>query len=188
MLNALDLSFRGSAGRVFSGQAQYTLARFRNNTGGINSFPQDQYNPNAEWGRADQDRLQRLNLIGNINPGHWLTLGVDASLYSGPPYSETTGNDNFHTGLANARPAGVGRNSLEAGGTADLDLQWSHDFRVGKAKGDKAKMFSCGASAFNALNRTNHMNYIGALSSSLFAQPTTALPGRRLQFAVGYRF
>ena len=188
LLNALDVSFRGSAGRVFSGQAQYTLSHFMNNTGGIRVFPQDQYHPNAEWGRADQDRLQRFNLIGNINQGHWLALGVNATLYSGTPYSETTGDDNYHTGLANARPAGVGRNSLQAGGTADLDLQWGHDFRVGKAKGDKAKILSCGASAFNVLNRTNYTDYIGALSSSLFGHPTTALPGRRLQFSAGYRF
>jgi hypothetical protein len=56
------------------------------------------------------------------------------------------------------------------------------------AKGEKAKMLSCGASAFNVLNRTNYEDYIGALSSSLFAHPTTALPGRRLQFSAGYRF
>lgn len=188
LLNALDIAFRGKAGRTFSGQAQYTFSRFMSNTGGINSFPQDQYNPNAEWGRSDQDRLHRFNLIGNINPGHWLSLGVNATLYSGPPYTETTGDDNFHTGLANARPSGVARNSLQAGGTADLDLQWNHDFHIGKATGENAKVISCGASAFNVLNRTNYTNYIGALSSSLFSQPTTALPGRQLQFAVGYRF
>jgi hypothetical protein len=188
LLDALDLSFRGHAGRIFTGQAQYTLSRFMNNTGGINSFPQDQFHPNAEWGRADQDRRQRFNLIGAINPDHWLTLGVDATFYSGPPYSETTGDDNYHTGLANARPSWVGRNSLQAGGTADLDVLWDHDFRIGAAKGDNAKTVTCGVSAFNVLNRTNYTNYIGAQSSLLFAQPTTALPGRQLQFAVGYRF
>jgi hypothetical protein len=188
LVNALDLSFRGHAGRVFSGQVQYTLSRYMNNTGGIKAFPENQYNPNAEWGRADQDSRQRFNLIGNINPDRWLTLGVAASLYSGTPYSETTGNDDYHTGLNNARPAGMRRNTLQSGGTADLDLLWDHDFCVTRAKGDKAKIVSCGISAFNVLNRVNYSGYIGALSSSLFAQPTTALPGRQLQFAVGYRF
>lgn len=188
LMNAFDVSFRGNAGGIFSGQAQYTVSRFMDNTGGINAFPQDQYHPNAEWSRADQDRRQRFNLIGDINPEHWLTLGVSATFYSGSPYSETTGDDDYHTGLANARPTGVGRNSLQAGGTADLDLQWNHDFRLGKAKGDNARIVSCGASAFNVLNHTNFTNYIGSLSSSLFARPTTALPGRQLQFAVGYRF
>jgi hypothetical protein len=188
LLNALDLSFRGRGGRFFSGQAQYTLSRFENNTGGINAFPQNQYEPNAEWGRADQDRLSRFNLIGNINPDHWLSLGVSATLYSGTPYTETTGNDDFHTGLGNARPAGVGRNTLAAGGTADLDLLWDHDFRLTKATGDNAKILSAGISAFNVLNRTNFTSYIGTLSSSLFGQPTAALAGRQLQFSLGYRF
>ena len=81
LLNAFDLGFRGQAGQWFSGQAQYTLSRFENNTGGIGWFQQDQYHPNAEWGRADQDRLSRFNLLGTIHPGHWLSLGVAATLY-----------------------------------------------------------------------------------------------------------
>jgi hypothetical protein len=89
--NAFDLSFRGKAGRWFAGQAQYTLSRFDGNTGGINAFPQNQYEPNDEWGRSDQDRLQRFNLMGNINPDHWLSLGVNTTLYSGSPYNEITG-------------------------------------------------------------------------------------------------
>jgi outer membrane receptor protein involved in Fe transport len=188
LLNALDLSFRGQAGRIFSGQAQYTLARLKNNTGGISAFPQNQYQPNAEWGRADQDRLQRFNLMGNINPDHWLTLGIAATLYSGTPYTETTGDDNFHTGLGNARPAGVGRNTLRAGGVASLDLLWDHDFRLTKATEDNAKILTAGVSGFNVLNRTNYTNYIGAVNSTLFTQPTAALPGRQLQFSIGFHF
>ena len=176
LLNALNLSFRGHAGRIFSGQAQYTLARLENNTGGLSAFPQNQYQPNAEWGRADQDRLQRFNLMGNINPDHWLTLGVAATLYSGTPYTETTGDDNFHTGLGNARPAGVGRNTLQAGGVASLDLLWDHDFRLTKEAGDKAKILTAGVSGFNVLNLTNYTNYIGTVSSSLFTQRGSPRP------------
>jgi hypothetical protein len=188
LLNAFDLSLRSQAGRWFTGQAQYTLSSFDSNTGGINAFPQDQYHPNDEWGRANQDRLQRFNLIGNINPDHWLSLGVGATLYSGPPYDETTGNDYFHTGLGNARPTGVGHNALQAGGTASLDLLYNHDFRLTKEKGDKAKILSAGISAFNALNHTNFTNYIGTLSSRLYGQPTAALAGRQLQFSIGIQF
>jgi hypothetical protein len=188
LLNALDLSFRGAAGRWFSGQAQYTLSRFEGNTGGINAFPQDQYNPNAEWGRDNQDRLQRFNLMGNINPDHWLSLGVNATLYSGMPYNETTGFDYYHTGLGNARPPGVGRNTQQGGGVASLDLLYNHDFFLTKAKDDNAKILSAGISAFNVLNRTNYTSYIGTLSSSRFGQPTAALAARQLQFSVGFRF
>ena len=188
LLNAFDLSFRGQTGRWFSGQAQYTLSRVENNTGSIRSFPQDQYHPNDNWGRAGFDRLHTFNLIGNINPDRWLSLGVNASLYSGTPYTETTGNDDFHTGLGNARPAGVGRNTLQGGGTADLDLLWNHDFHLTKATGDKAKVLSTGLSAFNVLNHPNYTGYIGALTSPRFMQPTAALPGRQMQVSVGYRF
>ena len=188
LLNGFDLSFRGQTGRWFSGQAQYTLSRVENNTNSIRNFPQDQYHPNANWGRANFDRLHAFNLIGNINPDHWLTLGVSATLYSGSPYTETTGTDDFHTGLGNARPTGVGRNTLQGGGTTDLDLLWNHDFQLTKATGDKARVFSAGLSAFNVLNHPNYSGYIGALTSSRFMQPTAALPGRQMQASFGYRF
>ncbi|HTC73922.1 MAG TPA: TonB-dependent receptor, partial [Edaphobacter sp.] len=149
LLNALDLSFRSQAGRWFTGQGQYTLSTFDGNTGGINAFPQNQYLPNDEWGRSNQDRLQRFNLLGNINPDHWLSLGVGATLYSGSPYNEITGNDYYHTGLGNARPTGVGRNTLQGGGVTSLDLLYDHDFRLTKDTGDKAKILSAGVSAFN---------------------------------------
>jgi hypothetical protein len=55
-------------------------------------------------------------------------------------------------------------------------------------KGDKARILSAGASAFNVLNRTNFTSYIGTLSSPRFGEPTAALAGRQLQFSVGYRF
>ena len=186
--NALDVAFRGRAGRWFNGQAQYTLSRVYTNTGGLNAYPQDQYNPNDEWGRADIDRLHRFNLIGNINPDHWLTLGISATLYSGAPYTETAGSDLFHTGLGNARPPGVGRNTLQGGGTADLDLLWDHDFKLTKAKGDHAKLLNIGVSGFNVLNHANYTNYIGSIRSPLFGQPTAALAGRQLQFGIRYQF
>jgi hypothetical protein len=139
-------------------------------------------------GSRRSDRLQRFNLIGNINPDYWLSLGVNATLYSGTPYNETTGNDYYHTGLGNAGPADVGRNTLPAGGVASLDLLYSHDFILMKDTGDKAKILSAGVSAFNVLNHTNFTSYIGAVSSPLFGQPIAALAGRQIQFSVGFQF
>jgi hypothetical protein len=186
--NALDVSFRGHAGRWFNGQAQYTLGRVYTNANNINSYPEDQYNPNNEWGRADMDRLHRFNLLGNINPDHWLTLGVSATLYSGAPYTELSGVDTFHTGLGNARPAGVGRDTLQGGGTADLDLLWDHDVKLTKAAGDHAKVLNFGVSAFNVLNHTNYTTYVGTVTSPLFRQPTAAMAGRQMQFGIRYQF
>jgi hypothetical protein len=188
LLNAFDLSFRSQASRWFTGQGQYTLSSFQGNTGGISAFPQNQYQPNDEWGRSLQNRLQRFNLLGNINPDHWLTLGIGATIYSGTPYNEITGNDYYHTGLGNARPTGVGRNTLQGGGVTSLDLLYNHDFRLTKDTGDKAKILSAGVSAFNVLNHTNFTSYIGTLSSSRFGQPTAALAARQLQFSMGFQF
>jgi hypothetical protein len=103
-------------------------------------------------------------------------------------YHETTSNDYYHTGLGNARPADVGRNTLPAGGVASLDLLYSHDFRLTKDTGDKAKILSAGLSSFNVLNHTSFTSYIGALSSPLFGQPAAALAGRQIQLSVGFQF
>jgi hypothetical protein len=67
-------------------------------------------------------------------------------------------------------------------------LTWEHEFLLTKAKGDKAKVLTPGISAFNVLNDTNYTGYIGTLSSTLFGRPTVALPGRQIQFALGFRF
>jgi Carboxypeptidase regulatory-like domain/TonB dependent receptor len=186
--NNFDLSLRGRIGRWFDGQAQYTFGHSSNNTGGIGFFPQDQYNPGNEWARADFDRRHRFNLIGNINPDHWLTLGISATLYSGSPYTELSGQDYFYTGLGNARPSGIGRNTLETAGTADLDLMWDHDLHLNKAKGEHAKILNFGLSAFNVLNHANFANYAGTVTSTRFLQPTSASPGRQLQFGLRYQF
>src|SRR5262249_12929769 len=131
--NALEITLRGNVSR-FTGTAQYTLSKALNNTGGIAWFPADNYTLSGEWGRADFDQRRRLNLLGSVNPGKWLNLGVALTVSSGKPYSETTGLDTYGTGLANARPPGVPRNSLEGPGFAELDLRWAKDFYLTRAK------------------------------------------------------
>jgi hypothetical protein len=187
-LNALDLGLHGRAGQWFEGQAQYTFSHNNADTGGINWFPQDQYNPNAEWGRTDYDRRHRFNLLGTLHPDHWLSLGVAATLYSGAPYTELAGTDFYNTGLGNTRPAGVGRNTLQGTGTADLDLLWDHDFPLNRAKAEHAKLLNVGVSAFNVLNHTNLLNYVGNLRSPFYRQATTAAAARQLQFGIRYQF
>lgn len=185
--NAFEVTLRSKSNRWFTGQARYTLSRSEDNTGGINWYPQDQYRPNDEWGRSSFDRLHRFYLIGNFNPDHLLTLGVATTLSSAVPYSETAGSDLFHTGIGNARPLGVGRNTLQGGSTANLDLLWNHDLRLDK-KAKEGKTLNLGISAFNAFNHPNYVTYAGSVKSPLFRQPTTALPGRQIQFAMRYSF
>jgi len=187
--NALDVALRGRAGRWFSGQMQYTLGRSYDNTGGIRSYPQNQYDPNTlEWGPSNSDRLNRFKLLGTVNQDHWLSLGVGVTLYSGTPYTELAGSDPYQTGLGNARPPGVSRNSLRSGGTADFDLLWKHDFKLDRKKADDPRLITLGIAAFNILNHPNFTDYIGSIRSSLFKQPTTAFPGRQLQFSFAFQF
>jgi hypothetical protein len=186
--NALDLTLQGSAGRWFSGMAQYTFSHTNNDTGGILWFPANQYSMAGEYGRADFDQRHRFNLLGTINQDHWLNLGVAAKLYSGTPYTETSGNDTFDTGMLNARPAGVSRNTLQTGGNAELDLRWNRDLTLRLRSKEKGPVFSLAVDAFNITNRTNYTSYVGNVQSSFFGQPTAALPARRIQFTVRIKF
>jgi Carboxypeptidase regulatory-like domain/TonB dependent receptor len=185
--NALELTLNGKASRWFSGIAQYTFSHTNNDTGGITWFPANQYSLAGEYSRADFDQRHRLNLLGTINEDHWLNLGIAAKLYSGMPYTETSGNDTFNTGILNARPAGVNRNTLKSGGNVQLDLRWSHDLLPHKAS-DKMPAFSLAVDAFNITNRTNYTSYVGNVQSSFFGQPTAAMPARRLQFTGRIKF
>jgi len=186
--HALEISFRGNITHYFSGMAQYRLSRTYNDTSGITFFPANDYDLTGEWARADFDRRHRFEFLGTFNPGKFLSLGVAVSAYSGAPYTLTTGRDDFHTGIANARPAGVPRNSLQGPGYLDVDLRWSHDFLLSKAKKDKSPTINIGIDAFNVLNRVNFASFVGNLSSPFFGQAVATQPPRRLQLSFRFKY
>ena len=187
--DSLEVTFRGKATRYFTGMAQYRLSSARDNTGGINYLPPNTYDLSGEWARADFDRRHRFEMLGTINPGKLFNLGVSLSLYSGLPYTLTTGLDEFHTGTANARPAGVPRNSLQGPGYADVDLRWSRDFFLVKGKKkDEGVKATLALDAFNVLNRVNYMSFVGNLSSPFFGRAVAAQPPRRLQLSFRVKF
>ena len=194
--HSLEVAVRGNITRYFAGMAQYTLARAYNNTGGnpavgarssLNSFPANNYDLSGEWARADFDQRHRFNLLGTIDPGRYFKIGVALALYSGMPYSITTGLDNYNDGTANARPAGVPRNSQQGPGYADLDLRWSRDFYLAKAKRDKGPVATLGLDVFDALNHVNYQSYVGVLTAPFFGKPISAQPARRLQISFRFR-
>jgi hypothetical protein len=82
--NALELTFRGKLNKYFSGQVQYTFSRTDNNTSGITFFPADSYNAAADWGRSDNDRFHKFDLLASTQAVKYL-LGIALSLYSGKP-------------------------------------------------------------------------------------------------------
>jgi Carboxypeptidase regulatory-like domain len=186
--NALEITLRGQITRYLTGLVQYTLSRTDNNTSGVTWFPANQYDLLGEWSRADFDQRHRLNLLESFSPGKQLTVGVGVQLASGKPYSLISGEDTFNTGILNARPAGVSRNSLEGPAYADLDLRLSRDFYLSKAKREKGKVTTLGFEAFNVLNHVNYAYYVGNLQSHFFGQAVSALPTRRLQLTARFKF
>jgi hypothetical protein len=106
----------------------------------------------------------------------------------GQPYNETSGRDDNHEGVANDRPPGVPRNSLQGPGYVDLDLRCSHDFFLARARKDKGPTVTLGFDAFNVLNKVNYVAYIGNLTSPFFGQPVAAQPPRKLQLSFRFRF
>ncbi len=187
--DSLEVTLRGALTRFFNGMAQYRLSTAHDNTSGITYFPPNAYDLSGEWGRSDFDRRHRFELLGTINPGKLFNLGVSLSLYSGQPYTLTTGLDQFHTGTANARPAGAPRNSLQGPAYADVDLRWSRDFSVRKArKKDEGMKATLAVDAFNVLNEVNYTGFIGNLSSPFFGKAIAAQPSRRLQFSFRLKF
>jgi hypothetical protein len=185
--NALELTFRGKPSKYFAGQAQYTLSRTDNNTSGITFFPADSYNPSADWGRSDNDRLHKFDLLASSQPTRFFTFGAALSLYSGKPVNITTGADDNRDGIINDRPAGVPRNTMHGPGTVGLDLNLSHDFPLSKRK-KEAKVLSVSLNSFNVLNHPNYLSYIGTVSSPLFGRPVAAQPPRRMQLDVQFKF
>jgi hypothetical protein len=185
--NSVEVTLRGNLGRYFTGMAQYTLSHTNNNTGGIDWFPADQYDPSGEWGRADFDQRHRFKMFESFKPGRSVTIGVGLALVSGRPYTMTTGTDPFNTGLFNARPAGVSRNTLQGPSYADLDLHVSRDFFLSK-KRDKGIVATVALDGFNTLNQVNYSGYIGDLSSPFFGRAVSSWPARRMQLTARFKF
>ena len=184
---ALDISFSGKVNRYLSGIMQYTLSQTKNNTGGLNYMPPNTYDLGGEYGRADFDQRHRFTMLATSTLSKWINLGVGFTAASGLPYTETLGLDLFNSGFANARPPSIGRNTLQGPGFMQLDFRWSHDFFL-SAKAEKGSVLTLAADAFNAVNHVNYAQFIGNESSPFFGHAVSALPPRRLQFTLRFRF
>jgi hypothetical protein len=185
--NALELTFRGKPSKFFNGQVQYTLSKTYNNTSGITYFPADSLNPNADWARSDNDRRHKFDLLGSMHPTKLFTVGAALSLYSGKPVNVTTGSDDNHDGVINDRPGVLPRNTLHGPGLINLDLNISHDFVLTK-KRKEAQVLTVTLNSFNVLNRQNDVTFVGVITSPFFDQPVAALPPRRMQLNLEYKF
>jgi len=186
--HSLELGLRGNITPYFIGMVQYVFGRHRNDTGGIATFPANSHDLTGEWGRADFDVRHRFNLLGTIKAGKYFNLGVALALNSGAPYTIITGRDDNNDSLTLERPAGVGRNTMEGPGNAQLDLRWSRDFHLSKQKKDEGPKLTVGMNALNVTNRVNFAGYVGNLNSPFFGQAVAARAPRRLQLSFKLAF
>lgn len=186
--HAVELQLRGQINQFFNGIAQYTLASTRNNTGGINWLPADNYDLRPEYGRADFDERHRFNFVGTLKAGAWLNFGAILTVASGRPYNLTTGRDDNRDTFTLDRPARIRRNTLQGPAQATFDARWSRELYLQPKKRDKGASLTFSIDAFNLLNRVNYTNFVGNLSSPFFGQSVAARPARRMQLSVRFKF
>jgi carboxypeptidase family protein len=184
--NSVQVMLRGKITRWFTGQTQYSYARAYNDTNGISWFPANDYDLSGEWARADFDRRHRFVLLGRVSATRLFDVGLGVTLLSGAPYSEALGLDLFSNGRGSARPAGVGRNTLQGSGSANVDVRLSRDLKFGGKS--QSKSMTIALDVFNALNRVNFVNYQGTVTSPFFGQPLGAAAPRQLQLSARVKF
>jgi len=184
---SIQVTLRGQVTKYFNGSAEYNFGVAKNDTSGINWMPPNNYDLSLEYARADFNQRHRVELFGAFNGGPNLNFGISASFATGRPYSLTTGQDKFNTGIANARPDGVPRNSLTGPSFANVDLRWSRQFDL-PAPGGRKRSVTVGVDAFNALNHVNYNYYVGNLSSPFFGEAISSGAARRIQFSFRLRY
>ncbi len=196
--NSVQVTFNRK-GVAFDGAAVYTYARTENDTPGTNAggslafvLPVNNYDPGAEWGRADFDVRHRFNLTGLLSLTHGFYVGSILELRSGKPYEMTTGFDDNADTRATDRPAGFSRNAGQAPGFARLDLRLKKLFEtprpLKRRATDDAGELEFSIDAFNVLNRVNYREIVGVRSSPFFGRPISAESARAIQFAISYSF
>jgi hypothetical protein len=203
--NSLEMTFRGKPTKRLAGQAQYTLGKTYNNTSGITYFPGNSYFPWLDWGRADNDRRNKFDLLGSFDAYELFSFGVGLSAYSGKPVNVTTGSDVYGDALYKSRPTILGgsdvlpRNSLRGPGMLSLDLNVQRDFAFSKKQKEGPKL-TIGLDAFNVLNHVNYVSFVGTLGcvtfpcpagtavASSFGLPAEAMAGRRMELTAEFKF
>jgi hypothetical protein len=185
--NALEVGFRGRPIKYFTGQARYNLGKTYNNTSGITYFPANSYFPEADWSRSDNDQRNKFDLLGTFEGGKWFNFGTALAAYSGKPVNITTGSDENNDSLPLDRPVGVPRNAMHGPSYINLDLNLAHDFLLTKA-GKEGPNVTLSINSFNVLNHPNDVTYIGVVTSPYFGHAVAAMPPRRMQLDLEFKF
>ena len=184
------LTLRSRVSKRFEATGQYTWSRTTNDVSGIYQLPADNYDLSAEWGRADFDRRHQVTCAGTLNLPRAFKLATLVTVGSGIPFDITTGADDNGDSVANDRPAGVTRNTGKGPGLARIDLRVGRIFRLPSPvkRERQPRNFDIYVDAFNVLNRTNFVNFVGVQSSPFFGRANVALPSRTIQLSARYHF
>ena len=165
---------------------QYTLSRTLNDTSGISSLPANNDDLRSEWGRSDDDRRHRFNLVFLYRLPAGFQASSIFSVWSGAPYNITTGHDDNVDTVANDRPPGLWRNAGRGPGYANIDTRLSRRWRL--RKHEHPPSVDVAVDAFNILNHVNLKTYIGTMTSPFFGTANSALPARQLQLSLRFIF
>jgi hypothetical protein len=103
--NQLITNFTVRAGARLSLFGFYSLNYANSNASGASSFPSDQYDLSADYGRASFDVRHRLFVGGTIALPYAFRLSPLVIANSGAPYNVTVGQDLSNDSLFNDRPA-----------------------------------------------------------------------------------
>ena len=104
--NQLLVNFNLRAGTALSVFGFYALGYVNSDTGGVTTFPSQQYDLSADYGRASFDVRQRLFLGGSYLTPKWgIRISPFMLAFSGPPFNITASQDLNGDSIFNDRPS-----------------------------------------------------------------------------------
>jgi hypothetical protein len=103
--NQLIANFNTRAGTKLSLFGYYSLNYANSDTSGASSFPSNQYDLGADYGRASSDTRHRLFVGGTIGLPYAFRVSPFMIFNSGSPYNVTVGQDLNNDSVFNDRPA-----------------------------------------------------------------------------------
>jgi hypothetical protein len=209
----------GTPGTLYLGHFAFggTIAYTRGYSDDDLGTAPNQYDFSREWARSQNDQRNRIQAQFQMRPTATvglLTFNITSG--SGRPYNLTTGRDDNGDQSSTDRPAGIGRNTLTAPGTYNVDVTWNKiktlkpgsrtsapGSNVGDAQitgGQTGGVQQVGRVNFagpriiwtlsvrNLLNNTQVRSVSGIQTSPLFGKAITFAAGRMITAGLSFNF
>jgi hypothetical protein len=190
--NGLTFSLTRRATETLGFIATYTLSKTFDDASDFDEQPQNPFNLGAERALSSQHQQQRFAFSALWNlpiPGE-IELAPIITFGTGRPINPLVGLDANRSDAfpLSARPLGLGRNSLQSQGTANVDLGIVKTVKLGEYRHvDLIAQF------FNLFNRAsataiNPFFGTGAAALAGFGQPIQSISPRQVQLAVNLEY